>query len=253
MNYSLKDKIIESTRYDKRAEKILLSNNSLNSDVSIPLFNRKPSEKYQYYLKKYINKSSIVLELGAGTGRFSEVLMSLGGKVCITDISPASLEVIKKKYSKYHDNFNIQVADIEKLPYDNNSFDIVSGAAVLSYGDNLSVMNEINRVLKPNGVFICIDSLNENPFYKLNRWINHKRGKRTFSTLINMPTLKLIEEYRSLFDVLGLRFYGSIVWLYPLFKTFIGERYATQVIEKFDILIKTYRSSFKFVGAFRKK
>jgi len=33
----------------------------------------------------------------------------------------------------------------------------------------------------------------------------------------------------------------------------IGERHATQVIEKFDTLIKTYRSSFKFVGAFRKK
>jgi ubiquinone/menaquinone biosynthesis C-methylase UbiE len=36
-------------------------------------------------------------------------------------------------------------------------------AGSLSYGDNDIVMNEIYRVLKLQGVFIAIDSLNNNP------------------------------------------------------------------------------------------
>ena len=42
---------------------------------------------------------------------------------------------------------------------------ILSHVQGLSYGDNKLVLNEIHRVLKQNGIFICIDSLNENPIY----------------------------------------------------------------------------------------
>ena len=57
---------------------------------------------------------------------------------------------------------------MESLPFKDKSFDIVACAGGLSYGDNKKVANEIYRVLKDNGSFICIDSLNENPFYKFN-------------------------------------------------------------------------------------
>jgi ubiquinone/menaquinone biosynthesis C-methylase UbiE len=51
---------------------------------------------------------------------------------------------------------------MEKLPFANQSFDIIVSAGSLSYGDNDIVMNEIYRVLKLQGVFIAIDSLNNN-------------------------------------------------------------------------------------------
>lgn len=60
------------------------------------------------------------------------------------------------------------VADMEQLPFENESFNIVTSAGSLSYGYQIKVDYEIRRVLKPNGFFICVDSLKHNPIYKIN-------------------------------------------------------------------------------------
>jgi ubiquinone/menaquinone biosynthesis C-methylase UbiE len=43
---------------------------------------------------------------------------------------------------------------MEKLPFADQSFDLIVSAGSLSYRDNDIVMNEIYRVLKLQGVFI---------------------------------------------------------------------------------------------------
>lgn len=122
------------------------------------------------------------MEIGGGIGENTEFLLECGFNVCATDISSISVEVMKKRFSKYG-NFSSEVADMEKLPFNNESFDVVCSAGSLSYGDNDVVMNEIHRVIKPGGLFICVDSLNENPIYIVNRWLGYVRGKRTLSTI----------------------------------------------------------------------
>ena len=253
MTYSLKDKNIEANRYNKRAKKLLLSIDKLNIDASNDSLDRETYRKYKEYHKKYIKSSSLVLELGAGTGRLTKTLLDSGAKVVASDISPASLEIIKKRYSDYQNSLIIQVADMEQLPFKNNYFDIVTSAGALSYGGQIDVMNEINRVLKPGGLFICVDSLNNNIIYKLNRWIAYKRGKRSLSTLINMPSIKLINEYKKKFEEININFFGSIIWLYPSLKFFLGKNNASNIIEKFDNLINTKKSAFKFVMVLKKK
>jgi ubiquinone/menaquinone biosynthesis C-methylase UbiE len=62
---------------------------------------------------------------------------------------------------------------MEKLPFAGQSFDIIVSAGSLSYGDNDKVLDEIYRVLKNKGVFIAIDSLNNNPIYRLNRCLHY--------------------------------------------------------------------------------
>jgi ubiquinone/menaquinone biosynthesis C-methylase UbiE len=47
---------------------------------------------------------------------------------------------------------------------------LIVSAGSLSYGDNDKVLDEIYRVLKNKGAFIAIDSLNNNPIYRLNRF-----------------------------------------------------------------------------------
>ena len=79
---------------------------------------------------------------------------------------------MQKRFCDY-DNFVAKEADMELLPFENNSFDIVCSAGSLSYGDNLTVMNEIYRVLNQTGSFIAVDSLNNNLIYRLNRYINY--------------------------------------------------------------------------------
>ena len=65
---------------------------------------------------------------------------------------------------------------MEDLPFSNNSFDVVASAGSLSYGSKKIVDKEILRILRPNGIFICVDSLNNNPIYRFNRFQNYLRG-----------------------------------------------------------------------------
>ena len=76
--------------------------------------------------------------------------------------------------------------------------------------NNKLVLNEIHRVLKQNGIFICIDSLNENPIYKLNRYLHYLRGNRTKSTLKRMPDRKLLKDYERKFGYYKNKLFRNI-------------------------------------------
>ena len=39
--------------------------------------------------------------------------------------------------------------------------------------ETTKAMLEIHRVLKKNGIFICVDSLNNNLIYRVNRWFHY--------------------------------------------------------------------------------
>lgn len=117
----------------------------------------------------------------------------------------------------------------------------------MSYGDPKIYINEILRVLKPGGYYIAVDSLNDNPIYKFNRWLHYLKGNRTKSTLINMPTSKLINKLKKLFTNTKVFYYGSLIWVAQLLKILFGDEKTLNVINYFDKLIKVKKSAFKFV------
>ena len=250
----MSDKKTERDRYDKKASRLLskpkFDENAGSSEYSPQL--RAPYLKYEDMHLKFINSDDHVLEIGAGTGTHTQSLLKSGAFVTATDISPNSVRVIKKRYKKYSERLTVKVADMEFLPFNDNSFNVVCSAGSMSYGDNEVVMNEINRVLKPGGRVIIVDSLHENPVYIANRYMGYLRGNRSLSTLKRMPTLRLIHKYRERFDVKELHFFGSLVWLSPLFSLLFGERLAAKIVDKFDTLINVRRSAFKFLAVFLK-
>ena len=146
------DKDIEKHRYDNRANIFLDSNNLYNFD-KIPTYLNTPYQYYFHLLKRKSGQSKL-LEIGAGMGENTSSLLDMSFKVTSTDISSKSVKVMRNKFSKYS-NFSVEVADMEKLPFNNESFDVVCSAGSLSYGDNNVVMNEIYRVLKPGGGDDC--------------------------------------------------------------------------------------------------
>ena len=251
----MNDKDIERNRYDERALK-LLSEGSFDKDTDFflvaPII-KAPYLKYEEMHREFIKNDNNVLEIGAGTGAHTCSLLGTGAFIVATDISTNSLQVIKKKYKKYSAKLVTKVADIESLPFSNETFDVVCSAGSLSYGDNQVVMNEIYRVLKPHGVVIIVDSLNENPLYIFNRWIGYLRGARSLSTLRRMPTLKLIKEYGDKFNIKKLDFFGSLTWLSPILTLFLKKELVGRFFDKFDTLINVKRSAFKFVVVFIKK
>ncbi len=130
--------------------------------------------------------------------------------------------------------------------FKDNSFDVICSAGSLSYGDNSIVMNEIYRVLVKGGIFIAIDSLNNNPIYKLNRYIHFLLGNRSKSTLQRMPTIKLLEKYTVKFDNVEVAYFGSLTWLFPILRKFLNDDLMKEISSSFDKKINIKKSAFKF-------
>ena len=95
------------------------------------------------------------LEIGAGTGYFSLNLVKQGilSEVTCTDVSAGMLETLAASAERMHLNVETVVCDAENLPFENNSFDVVFGHAVLHHIPDLErAFAEFRRVLKPGGL-----------------------------------------------------------------------------------------------------
>jgi ubiquinone/menaquinone biosynthesis C-methylase UbiE len=97
------------------------------------------------------------LELGCGTGFFT-LNLKLAGVIeqgHVTDLSPGMVEVAQRNARSLGFEVEGRVADAERLPYDDATFDIVIGHAVLHHIPDLHLaFSEILRVLKPGGRFV---------------------------------------------------------------------------------------------------
>ncbi|APH00872.1 class I SAM-dependent methyltransferase [Janibacter sp. FSL W8-0316] len=97
------------------------------------------------------------LELGAGTGFFSLNLKLAGlvEEVHVSDLSPGMVEAAKANARRLGFEIEGQVADAESLPYDDDTFDLVVGHAVIHHiPDVEGALREVVRVLKPGGRFV---------------------------------------------------------------------------------------------------
>ncbi len=99
-----------------------------------------------------------VLEIGAGTGFFIINLAQAGlvARPFATDISPGMVEVcLRNARNVGIMNMTARTADAEALPFDDDSFDLVVGHAVLHHLPNVpKAMLEAYRVLKPGGALV---------------------------------------------------------------------------------------------------
>ena len=94
------------------------------------------------------------LEIGSGTGYFSLNLIQLGllGRLVATDISPGMLDKLAASAERLGLEVETEVADAERLPFEDESFDLVFGHAVLHHLPDLPVaLAEFRRVLRPGG------------------------------------------------------------------------------------------------------
>lgn len=91
-----------------------------------------------------------VLDLGCGTGYFSQLLQSRGARVICADLSSAMLHQAAQRCG--HQGMHYVQLDAEALPFHNAQFDLVFSSLALQWCDDLKVpLNEIHRVLKPQG------------------------------------------------------------------------------------------------------
>jgi ubiquinone/menaquinone biosynthesis C-methylase UbiE len=97
------------------------------------------------------------LEVGAGTGFFLLNLKQAGvlDEGHVTDISPGMVEVARRNAAGLGFEVQGRIADAESLPYDDDSFDLVVGHAVLHHIPDVELaLREVLRVLRPGGRFV---------------------------------------------------------------------------------------------------
>jgi ubiquinone/menaquinone biosynthesis C-methylase UbiE len=98
------------------------------------------------------------LEIGSGTGYFSLNLMQQGliGRLTATDISPGMLSQLASTAAGLGlDDVTTVVTEAETLPFDDESFDLVLGHAVLHHIPDLDrAFAEFKRVLRPGGSIV---------------------------------------------------------------------------------------------------
>ncbi len=102
-----------------------------------------------------------VLDVGCGGGFTCEFMAKKGAAVSGVDISDVSIETAKKHEKESNWDIEYKCAAAEKLPYEDDSFDVVNCVDVLEHVEDVSVvLAEIKRVLKPGGTFL-FDTINK--------------------------------------------------------------------------------------------
>lgn len=246
------DKLVELHRYDARAQSQLSASDTVQEagelgPNAMPPYLRTPYIFYEKCVRELIGSEDEVLELGAGSGLHTWALVQTGARVTATDISPNSLKLLEQRIVKGGGEVRTQVADMESLPFADSSFDVVACAGSLSYGEPALVDAEIRRVLRPGGLLVCVDSLNHNPIYRLNRRLHYWRGERTKSTLQRMPDNARIGTLSKGFTSVNMHYFGALSFAMPVVARLCGPKRAQAVSDLFDRLIRVKRSAFKFV------
>jgi SAM-dependent methyltransferase len=93
-----------------------------------------------------------VLELGAGTGKLTEVLVEAGHRVIATDPLPEMLTKLRARVVP----FAVGVAGAEAIPAPNRSVDVVVCAQAFHWFDHARALPEIARVLRPGGALAMV-------------------------------------------------------------------------------------------------
>jgi len=148
------------------------------------------------HAKKYLNPGSIVMDYGCATGSIAIALAGTVKAVYGIDFSAKMIEIAERKATESNlANVHFIKATIFDDKLEEGSFDLILGLSILHLlKEPKQVVNRINQLLKPGGVFISATPC---------------LGKNTFrSTLIRVPLFVLsklgILPQINFFSVAGL-------------------------------------------------
>ncbi len=220
------------------------------------------------YIDKYLEKNMRILEVGAGTGRYSIALAEKGYQVDSVELIQHNIDILKSKIKK---GYNIKVRQgnaIDLSYYEDNTFDItlVLGPLYHLFNDDKNkALSEAIRVTKKGGVVFVAYCMNEATiidwgFIKgnLNEGLNNGMvDKETFKCLSNPSLLfelhrkEEVDELMEGYDATRLHFVGTDLLSRhirntidemdeEMFETYL--RYHFSICERSDLIGITHHS-----------
>jgi ubiquinone/menaquinone biosynthesis C-methylase UbiE len=144
---------------------------------------------------KGLPSNTLVLDLGTGTGVLLQFLLQKRFEVIGIDFSKDMIEKTKEKIGKKQGT--LVLGDIENLPFQKETFDIVTAMTTLEFVKNVKkLLQEIRRVLKSGGQFI-LGVLTSLSSWSFDRKIRGIVSKDIFSYAKFYNSFELIKLLRS--------------------------------------------------------
>lgn len=116
------------------------------------------------YISKYLKKDDKILDVGAGTGKYSIYFKNLGYDVTSLELVKQNVNIFKSKRDSK--NIPIYQGNATNLKiFDDNSFDIVLLFGpmyhLISFEEKVKALNEAKRVVKKDGYIFISYCMNE--------------------------------------------------------------------------------------------
>ena len=112
-------------------------------------------------------RGRVVLDYGCGDGESTGQLLALGARhVYGVDLSETAVAAARARGLA---NATFEAADAHRLPWPDQSFDVVVGRAILHHLDLQAATRELTRVLRPGGELFFVEPLYHNPLAALFR------------------------------------------------------------------------------------
>jgi ubiquinone/menaquinone biosynthesis C-methylase UbiE len=143
----------EHRYWEERAE-------TFDDDVSY-IVGEDLSDDIKKWLQNQFTPTDAVLELGCGTGTFSEAVAPVVKDLIVTDMSEPMLQQARAKLGE-HGNVRFQKEDAYKTTFDDSSFDAVLMVNLLHIVfEPASILEECSRVVKDGGRIVVADATSQ--------------------------------------------------------------------------------------------
>lgn len=122
-------------------------------------------EKFRYATQPFMDEvvgfdkfaGKKVLEIGCGLGTDLIQFARHGANVAAIDLTPNSIDLVRKRFEMENLRVDARVGDAENLPFEDNGFDLVYSFGVLHHTPNTQkAVDEVYRVLRPDGKIIIM-------------------------------------------------------------------------------------------------
>ena len=116
-------------------------------------------ERIKSLIEKYIFTSSLtIIDVGGGTGKYSEWLAKKGHKVHLVEPVLKHIKIAENRANKLKNKFSVHIGESRKLEFPNNYADLIILHGPLYHlqekEERYSAICEAKRVLKNNGIIL---------------------------------------------------------------------------------------------------